>query len=78
MISLDIRSFRDWECRGAKPLCRSFRGRMGVSPKYLKSPKIGGFRGLIDVAGAIPLDKHPFAMLKSAHRGYLLIPIIIF
>jgi Fe-S-cluster-containing hydrogenase component 2 len=30
------------ECRGAKPLCQGFGG----VPQLLKSPKIGGYRGL--------------------------------
>ena len=32
-----------------RTLCQSFLGRMGVSPNFLKSPKTGGLRGLIEI-----------------------------
>jgi len=33
------------ECRGASPLCQSFHGRMGVTPKLIIPPRLGD-RGL--------------------------------
>jgi hypothetical protein len=43
------------ECRGAKPLCQGFGG----APQFLKSPKTGGYRGLILEIRILPETKRP-------------------